>query len=114
MWFLIQDGNIAIAVCLLLLLLFVILGICRVTAFLFTNQSHKTGRINKQQACKIYERKLTFMQTISSLPNQAKAIQIKKEQDVLARRYGIRAKAIEDIWNRKTWVMATAHLWTNE
>ena len=105
---------VVIAVCTLVLSFLFIFRVIRLPAYLVGNTSDRTGNITRQQACKIYERKLIFMRSISSLPSQARAIRIKKEQDALASRYRIPTKAVEDIWNRKTWVLATAHLWSDE
>ncbi len=33
---------------------------------------------------------------------------------VLSKLYGVSPKAIRDIWNRRTWIDQTRHLWTND
>ena len=33
---------------------------------------------------------------------------------IVAARYGISAKSVRDIWNRKSWIAATEPLWTDE
>lgn len=39
---------------------------------------------------------------------------VKSHTTEIARRYGVTAKTIRDIWNRTTWAKDTKHLWTDE
>ena len=45
---------------------------------------------------------------------RAKETKTRYDSALLAARFGITAKAIRDIWNRRTWPQATMHLWTPE
>jgi hypothetical protein len=90
---------------LIILILTIAIRLCR---------SNQNGTITKERALKIYERKLHFMRSITCMSRQTKALNIRKEQAKLATRYGVQLKEIEDIWNRRTWVLATAQLWTDE
>ena len=41
-------------------------------------------------------------------------MKIRGESARLSKRYGVSAKTIRDIWNRKSWVSTTASLWSEE
>jgi hypothetical protein len=75
---------------------------------------NRTEMIAQPQARRIYERKMHFMPSISTLSDKSKYSKIRKEQEILATQFGVKRKVIEDIWNRKTWVSATSHMWADE
>jgi hypothetical protein len=70
--------------------------------------------LTEKQAVEIYRRKITFMQSISVPHGSARSKTIKKECAAISSRYRVTSKAVLDVWNRKTWVSATSHLWHNE
>ncbi len=102
-------------------MLVVVLAVCvaayflwRRSAYLLTRSTVIPRPITRQQAVEIYERKLAFTATISNEPKRSKNAKIRNEYAVLGDRYNISARAVSDIWNRKTWVVATSYLWSLE
>ena len=41
-------------------------------------------------------------------------ILLRRESKGMAKRYGLTIRAIQDIWNRRSWAYATHHLWALE
>ncbi len=73
-----------------------------------------TAPITRQKAVEIYEWKLKFVPSINNQPKRSRNARIKNEYAVVGAQYQVSAKTVSDIWNRKTWVMATSHLWSSE
>ncbi len=42
------------------------------------------------------------------------SVSTKGESEPVSKLFGISARAVRDIWNRKTWTYATRHLWACE
>ena len=38
----------------------------------------------------------------------------KRQSEHLAKTYGVTVRAVQDIWNRRSWAFATSHLWQQE
>jgi hypothetical protein len=98
-----------------------VMAVCAAGAYFFwrgnySQPSNSTVSITAQQAVEIYKLKLEFMSSIASgsEPKRSKDARIKREHALVGARYHISAKSVSDIWNRKTWVVATSHLWSAE
>jgi hypothetical protein len=67
--------------------------------------------LNSSLAIEIYRHKIDLMKpmTFSGCLESSNA-RIRGESTKLAKRYSVSAKTIRDIWNRKSWASATAHL----
>ena len=61
--------------------------------------------LTAQQAADIYKLKPLLCET-SDQPK------IRGQSIPIANQYGVSPKTIRDIWNRRTWVVATKHLYT--
>jgi hypothetical protein len=76
--------------------------------------SKRRGRIvlNDDLAIEIYKHKdlLCRRRTYSSVFMAPEAL-LRGQSAVVSKIYGVSAKTIRDIWNHKTWVDATLHLW---
>lgn len=75
-----------------------------------------SGKVLRQeQAAEIYAHKIAALQPgtfkASLLPAEVK---LRGKSMQLAKWYGVSAKTIRDIWNRRSWVKATKHLWETE
>lgn len=68
--------------------------------------------LNSEAAAEIYQYKLALI-TPDSFKSciQKNEMKIKGHSTHLALKYGVTSKTIRDIWNRKSWISATAHLW---
>ena len=88
---------------------------CAAKYLIFTNRSEKPfqlrSSLSEEEAVEIYLRKLAFVSTTSTETRQAKRMRRKSEYAVLADKYRVSPRTIMDVWNRKTWVQATSHLW---
>ena len=71
--------------------------------------------LNSELAVDIYQHKLELMapKCFKSCI-QSPIVKTRGESIKLAVKYGVSAKAIRDIWNHKSWVKATMHLWTDK
>jgi hypothetical protein len=82
-----------------------------------SNSSGKIHRVllNKDAAADIYEYKLALI-TPTSFKSCVEKYEkkIKGQSAKLAKTYGVSAKTIRDIWNKKSWTNATCHLWERE
>lgn len=68
--------------------------------------------LNAAAATEIYQYKIAIITPNSFKACMQKAeIKMKGHSTHLARKYGVSSKTIRDIWNRKSWIGATAHLW---
>ena len=68
-----------------------------------------------EQAVEIYKLKLSLQEDgISAGPQDAWKLILRGKSATMSKFYGVSPRAIRDIWNRKTWGYATAHLWTQE
>jgi hypothetical protein len=68
--------------------------------------------LNQHVAVQIYQHKLSLIQPKcfkSCLLSDAS--RMRGASAKLSRQYGVSPKAIRDIWNHKSWVKATIHLW---
>ena len=66
-------------------------------------------------AAEIYLQKPVSQTTINEESSYYKRVlqyKFKIKSARLSKQCGMRAKMIRDIWNHKTWVFYTAHLWT--
>ena len=71
--------------------------------------------LNETLAAEIYAHKLDILVPTSfESCLRTGHMRMKGKSAKLALRYGVSAKTIRDVWNRKTWADATAHLWINE
>ena len=77
-------------------------------------RKYETKNLNEEHAVRIYERKIAFMQSISAASERERAETIKRELQLLGARYQVDPRVIRDVWKRKTWVISTSRLWTNE
>ena len=87
---------------------------CAAKYLIFTKRSEKPqlrSSLSEEEAVEIYLRKLAFLSTTSTETRQAKRMRRKSEYAVLADKYRVSPRTIMDVWNRKTWVQATSHLW---
>ena len=71
--------------------------------------------LNKKLAADIYEMKLSLTAPTSfdSCLRDSK-MKMRGKSAKLSKLYGVSAKTIRDIWNRKTWTNATNHLWDKD
>ena len=67
--------------------------------------------MEEEEAVAVYLRKLAFKQLNSAEPGPAQKINRKNEFIWLANEFHVSPKAIMDVWNHKTRVQATSHLW---
>jgi hypothetical protein len=77
----------------------------------------KHGRVvlNKTLAAEVYAHKLALtIPTSFKSCLQVASKKTKGESAKLALKYGVSAKTVRDVWNKKTWADATAHLWKEE
>ncbi len=79
-----------------------------------SNRSPEHRIITEQQAIEIYKRKLEFMKSIRTESGRTRTARIKNKCVELGRQYRVSPKTIWDVWNRKTWVVATSSLWAGE
>ncbi len=70
--------------------------------------------LTEQQAAAIYRKKISFMQSVSNQSASTRAKRIRQECAAIGAQYRVSSKAVHDVWNRKTWVSATSHLWHSE
>ena len=70
--------------------------------------------LTETEAVEIYTRKLNLMQSVRTESRQNRNIRIKNEYARIAIQYRVSPKTVMDIWNHKTWIMATSHLWESE
>lgn len=68
--------------------------------------------LNSELAADIYLHKLNVMAPTSfeSCLRPAR-IRMRGKSSKLAKKYGVSAKTVRDIWNHKSWIKATNHLW---
>jgi hypothetical protein len=70
--------------------------------------------LTEQQAIEIYKQKLEFMKSIGEKSGQIRLARIKSKCAELGVYYCVSPRKIWDVWNRKTWVVATSSLWAGE
>ncbi len=72
--------------------------------------------LTEDQAVEIYKLKLLLHAVAQSNKDESRPTEIllRRESEILAKRYGLTIRAIRDIWNRRSWAYATHHLWTQE
>ncbi len=71
--------------------------------------------LNKESAIEIYKHKLSLIAPTSFKSCVEKSeIKVKGQSSKLAQKYGVSAKTIRDIWNKRSWASATCHLWRKE
>ena len=102
----------SLAIILLFLLLSSIPG-----RFLHLRKDYRSDRrmkFTQDQASEIYERKLLFLRSVVSKSRKSRAKMMKLECKSLSSIYGIDWRVVRDIWTRKSWVLATSHLWKQE
>ena len=64
-------------------------------------------RLTAELAIEIYTRKLSLQASTWSYRDRF----WKRHSILMANSYKVSAKTVMDIWNRKTWVLATSPLW---
>jgi hypothetical protein len=67
-------------------------------------RSHPRAVLNELQAIEIYQHRRTKSNSLGSEGSTA----------FLAKKYNVSPKTIRDIWNRRTWIEHTRHLWTDD
>ena len=69
--------------------------------------------LTEQQAVDIYKYKLSLMAAARSDEDNSRPAEIllRSVCEDLAKHYGLTIRAIQDIWNRRSWAYATHHLW---
>lgn len=79
-----------------------------------SDEHAKTGRccLTREKAIEIYSTKLSFLR--NSEESLSPQIALKGRSEPAATKFGVSAKTIRDIWNRRTWQHATWHLWAAE
>ncbi len=70
--------------------------------------THPRVALNGQAAAEIYSCKLLLIGSAGLTPASAF---LKVRSVKLARKYGVSAKTIRDIWNKKSWTCSTVQLW---
>ena len=70
--------------------------------------------LSEQEAIEIYCHKLSVIQSAGSEPRRARNARMKVECAALAVKYRVSPKTVMDVWNHKTWIMATSHLWEQD
>ena len=68
------------------------------------------------QAVEIYRRKISSYASARSYEDKSSlnVCLLRRESESLSKRYKITIRAIQDIWNRRSWAYATNHLWAQE
>jgi hypothetical protein len=78
------------------------------------NRIHRVV-LSKEAAIEIYKHKLAL-----TVPTSFKSCiesseeSLKGQSTLLAKVYRVSAKTIRDIWNKRSWTVATSHLWRSE
>ena len=92
--------------------------VCILKLSLIRKPSTKSKEVRRaladEQAVEIYNRKIAFMQSLDATSRRERTKQMKDECAALGVRYRVSPKTIMDVWNRKTMVVATSHLWDVE
>ncbi len=70
--------------------------------------------LTEQQAIEIYKQKLEFLKSIRAESGRTRTARMKSKCAELGSRYRVSPKTIWDVWNRKTWVIATSSMWEGE
>jgi hypothetical protein len=73
--------------------------------------------INGSLAAEIYKEKLALIITPTSFESGFKddaRVEMKGKSVQVSAKYGVSAKTVRDIWNRRTWIDATSFLWSIE
>lgn len=105
---------IALGLLLGFLLIFLIVSYSRQKSNVAESSISLRANLSESEAVAIYQRKLDLMNTFSSEPRRLMLINLKNESVALAKAYRVSPKTITDVWNRKTWIIATSHLWEPE
>ena len=67
-------------------------------------RSHPRAVLNEAQAIEIYQHRRT----------KSNSLGLEGSTAFLAKKYSVSPKTIRDIWNRRTWIEQTRHLWTDD
>jgi hypothetical protein len=73
--------------------------------------------MNGSLAAEIYKEKLALIITPASSESCLKddaRVEMKGKSVQVSAKYGVSAKTVRDIWNRRTWIDATSFLWSIE
>ena len=68
------------------------------------SKSHPRAVLHESQAMEIYRQRKTKSTRLGADSNTV----------FLAKKYNVSPKTIRDIWNRRTWIQQTRHLWTED
>jgi hypothetical protein len=68
--------------------------------------------LTKEKAVEIYATKLSFLK--GSKLSLSPQLALKGRSESASTKFGVSAKTIRDIWNRRTWQHATWPLWADE
>ena len=72
--------------------------------------------LKQYEAVEIYKHKISFIE--KARPNHLlvshKVTLQRRQSEQLAKTYGVTVRAVQDIWNRRSWAFATSHLWPQE
>ena len=85
------------------------------SSVLIPKMSTRAVVLNSKLAAEIYEKKISlilpdsFESCLTDSRSKMRGMSAK-----LCRRYGVSAKTVRDIWNRRTWTSATRHLWNDD
>ena len=78
-------------------------------SFLRMNSDSNHKRVlTEQMAVDIYKIKLTSAKSVNSHGR------FQSQSRIVAEKYGVSPKTVRDIWDRKTWALATEHLLSAE
>ena len=73
-----------------------------------------TSMLTVQEAREIYSHKISCKSNTRSYQVSNRPFSMRTEIQHLAKRYGVTARAVQDIWNRQSWAFATSHMWSQE
>jgi hypothetical protein len=69
-------------------------------------------RMDGTLAAKIYRHKIAYiLRRIEDNSARLDRVAMSKECSKLARKFGVRARCVNDIWTHKSWVIAACHFW---
>ncbi len=101
-----------VAGALILIILVVISKLTHRTHLQTRSPEHRI--LTQQQAIEIYKQKLDFMKSVRTESGRTRTARIKSKCVELGSQYHVSPKTIWDVWNRKTWVVATSSMWAGE
>ena len=71
--------------------------------------------LTDEQVMKIYMLKISMLNELLTVSRAANLVKrMRGRSHLVGLQYGVSARTIRDIWNRKTWAYASQRLWTLE